>query len=113
MSEVFEFGPLSLFCRFGMAIGHEAIIETYNKVKFPYNINKLTAKIAHEALSNLNLMQDNVAQIHQQKERLIKELEKLPSVRKVRGTVFSEDLTLKQFQMIHKSCVQAKMFVIL
>ena len=73
---------LNLF-RFGMAIAHEDIIAIFNKVKFPYNISKLTAAVAHKALDNVHLMQANVKHIVEQKQRIIEELQKLPTVRKV------------------------------
>lgn len=69
--------------RFGMAIAHEDIIAIFNKVKFPYNISKLTASVAHKALDNVHLMEANVKSITEQKERIIEELEKLPTVRKI------------------------------
>lgn len=68
-----------------MAIAHEDIIAIFNKVKFPYNISKLTASVAHKALDNVHLMEANVKSIAEQKERIIEELEKLPTVRKVTG----------------------------
>ena len=66
-----------------MAIAYEDIIEIFNKVKFPYNISKLTAAVAHKALDDIHLMQANVKLILEQKKRIIKELKKIPTVRKV------------------------------
>ena len=66
-----------------MAIAHEDIIATFNKVKFPYNISKPTAAIAHKALDNVHLMEANAKGILEQKERIIVELKKIPTVRKV------------------------------
>ena len=66
-----------------MAIAHEDIISIFNKVKFPYNISKLTAAVAHKALDNVHLMQANVKCIAEQKQRIVEELTKLPTVRKV------------------------------
>ncbi|XP_022804768.1 uncharacterized protein LOC111341989 [Stylophora pistillata] len=73
--------------RFGMAIAHEDIIAIFNKVKFPYNISKLTAPIVHKALDNVHLMEANVKSFAEQKKRIIEELGKLPTVRKVTGEV--------------------------
>ncbi|PFX16597.1 Histidinol-phosphate aminotransferase [Stylophora pistillata] len=70
--------------RFGMAIAHEDIIAIFNKVKFPYNISKLTAPIVHKALDNVHLMEANVKSFAEQKKRIIEELGKLPTVRKAR-----------------------------
>lgn len=66
-----------------MAIAHEDIIAIFNKVKFPYNISKLTAAVAHKALDNVHLMEANVKCILEQKQRIIEELKKLSTVRKV------------------------------
>lgn len=74
---------LTFFRRFGMAIAHADIISIFNKVKFPYNISKLTAAVAHKALDNVHLMQANVKSIAEQKQRIVEELNKLPTVRKV------------------------------
>ena len=77
-----------------MAIAHEDIIAIFNKVKFPYNISKLTASVAHKALDNINLMEANVKSIAEQKERIIEELEKIPTVRKVIGEVVTSACNL-------------------
>ncbi|XP_078358188.1 histidinol-phosphate aminotransferase-like [Oculina patagonica] len=69
--------------RFGMAIAHEDIIAIFNKVKFPYNVSKLTAAVAHKALDNVHLMEANVKCIVEQKQRIVEELKKLPTVRKI------------------------------
>lgn len=66
-----------------MAIAHEDIIAIFNKVKFPYNISKPAAAIAHKALDNMHLMEANAKSILEQKQRIIEELKKLPTVRKV------------------------------
>ena len=77
-----------------MAIAHEDIITIFNKVKFPYNISKLTASVAHKALDNVHLMEANVKSIAEQKERIIEELEKIPTVRKVIGEVVTSACNL-------------------
>ena len=77
-----------------MAIAHEDIIAIFNKVKFPYNISKLTASVAHKALDNIHLMEANVKSIAEQKERIIEELEKIPTVRKVIGEVVTSACNL-------------------
>ena len=58
-------------------------------MKLPYNINKLTSKVAYEAFSGLERMQQNVRKILEEKEKFIAELEKLPFVRKVIAETFN------------------------
>ena len=67
-----------------MAMAHEEIVEIFNRVKFPYSVNKLTSKVAHEALSNTRGMKDNVRKILEERKKLVAELKKLPYVKKVR-----------------------------
>ena len=38
--------------RFGMAFAHPEIVQIFNKVKYPYNVNLLTQRHALEAISN-------------------------------------------------------------
>ena len=71
-----------------MAIAHEDIIAIFNKVKFPYNINRLTAAVAHQALDSIHLMRANVKHLLEQKQRIIDELTRLPTVRKVTALNF-------------------------
>ena len=65
-------------------MAHEEIVEIFNRVKFPYSVNKLTSKVAHEALSNTRGMKDNVRKILEERKKLVAELKKLPYVKKVR-----------------------------
>ena len=67
-----------------MAMAHEEIVEIFNRVKFPYSVNKLTFKVAHEALSNTRGMKDNVRKILEERKKLVAELKKLLYVKKVR-----------------------------
>lgn len=71
--------------RLGMAIASAEIIQLMNNVKAPYNINKLTAKIALEAFqpSGLETFQRNVNTLIQERDYLSEELQKLSVVRKV------------------------------
>eukprot|EP01035_Chromulina_nebulosa_P023664 gene23664-30687_t len=47
--------------RLGMAMASEEIVQLMNNVKAPYNVNKLTAEVAFNALDNLELYKLNVA----------------------------------------------------
>ena len=71
-----------------MAFAHEDIIEIFNRVKFPYSINKLTSKLALKAFSNTEGMKNNVRRILEEKKRVIAEFKKLPFVRKVKQKAF-------------------------
>lgn len=91
--------------RFGMAIAHEDIIAIFNKVKFPYNISKPTAAIAHKALDNIHLMEANAKSILEQKQRIIEELKKLPTVRKI----FPSDSNFILLRIDHAQEIYKKM----
>ena len=67
-----------------MAMAHEDIVEIFNRVKFPYSVNKLTSKVAQEAFSNTQGMKDNVRKILEEKKKVVAKLKKLPYVKKVR-----------------------------
>lgn len=88
-----------------MAIAHEDIIAIFDKVKCAYNISKPAAAAAHKALDNVHLMQANVQHILEQKKRIIKELQKLPTVRKV----FPSDTNFIMVRIDHAQGIQKKM----
>lgn len=69
--------------RLGMAFASEEIIKLFNKVKYPYNINILTQQKALEILENPEKIQQEVALILSERQRLQEELEQLPIVKKV------------------------------
>lgn len=60
-----------------MAMANEDIIQLMNNVKAPYNVNKLTAEVAEEALNNLPLYRANVQKILQEREFLLEGLRQL------------------------------------
>ncbi len=66
--------------RLGMAFASPEIIAVLNKIKYPYNINLLTQQKALEMLENPAQKEKWVETILKQKEFLLKELVKLPSV---------------------------------
>ena len=69
--------------RLGMAFASEEVIDYFNKVKYPYNVNLLTQKHALEILENESLMKTQVAEILQQRTSLAQRLEQLEVVQKV------------------------------
>ncbi|MBK7666824.1 MAG: histidinol-phosphate transaminase [Sphingobacteriaceae bacterium] len=69
--------------RLGMAFASEPIIDIFNKIKPPYNINSVTQKLVIEALSNTNKINDWIKTIVQERELLSVEISKLDFVLKV------------------------------
>ncbi len=69
--------------RLGMAFASVEIINLFNKVKYPYNINILTQKYALDLLSNYPKIKNWIAVILQERELLVKELNKLICVEKI------------------------------
>lgn len=72
--------------RCGMAFANEAIIDIFNKVKYPYNINILTQQKVSEALDNAKRKEDEVATILSERGRLISEFEQMKLVKRVYPT---------------------------
>jgi len=72
--------------RLGMAFASEEIIRLFNKVKYPYNINKLTQNYALNLLNNYQEIRDKVAAILEERAKLQQELSNLSCVEKVYPT---------------------------
>ncbi|MCX6295532.1 MAG: histidinol-phosphate transaminase [Bacteroidetes bacterium] len=69
--------------RVGMAFASEVIIDVFNKIKPPYNINIVSQKIVLEALENVQQVNEWIKKIVEDREKLILEISKLSFVRKV------------------------------
>ncbi len=69
--------------RLGMAFASEEIITVLNKIKYPYNINEATQRIALSALDNEQFMKDSVMSIISLRRELVEELEKLPITKRI------------------------------
>ena len=69
--------------RVGMAFASEPIIDVFNKIKPPYNINVVSQKLAFEALDNVQQVNDWIKQIVEERERLRKEFVEFAFVKKV------------------------------
>jgi histidinol-phosphate aminotransferase len=69
--------------RLGMAFASEAIIDVYNKVKPPYNINQATQELALKALEEVGQVNEMIRLLVAMREQLAKELAALPEVLKV------------------------------
>ena len=69
--------------RLGMAFANEAIINIYNKVKYPYNVNILTQQYALRLLGDMTAIDRSVAAILEERPRLMAAVAALPCTRQV------------------------------
>lgn len=69
--------------RIGMAFASEEIIEVFNKVKPPYNINEASQELALEALQNVDQINSWIKETVAEREKLIVELGQLSCVIKI------------------------------
>ncbi|MGL4292486.1 MAG: histidinol-phosphate transaminase [Bacteroidales bacterium] len=72
--------------RLGMAFAAPTIIEYFNKVKYPYNINVLTQQHALQLLTQQEIVSEQIEKINEERTRLIRELEKLEKIIRVYPT---------------------------
>lgn len=68
--------------RLGMAFANEDIIHYINKIRMPYNVNRLTASRALEQLSDPNFL-DSIQYLMEQRAQLANELIGIPFVEKI------------------------------
>src|SRR5580658_524839 len=66
--------------RLGMAFASEAIIDVYNKVKPPYNVNQATQELALAALGEVEQVNGMIRALVVMREQLARELGGLPLV---------------------------------
>lgn len=69
--------------RVGMAFASEEIIEVFNRVKPPYNINEASQQLALEALNNIDQVNEWIKETITQREKLVSDLAKLTFVTKI------------------------------
>lgn len=69
--------------RCGMAFASTDIIELFNKVKYPYNINLLTQNFVSERIDLVDEKNRRVTAILDERPRVMREIGKLPIVEKV------------------------------
>jgi histidinol-phosphate aminotransferase len=69
--------------RLGMAFASPEIIALLNKIKYPYNVNGVTQKIALDGLKNIKKRDQMIEQILKQRKFLQEELSKISCVEKV------------------------------
>jgi histidinol-phosphate aminotransferase len=69
--------------RIGMAFASEPIIDLFNKIKPPYNINSVSQKLALDALNNVEKVNAWIKDTVQERDELMKKLEAFTFVKKV------------------------------
>ncbi len=69
--------------RLGMAFASEEIIEVFNKVKPPYNINEASQELVLQALQNVDQVNNWIKETVNEREKLIKALLDLEIVEKI------------------------------
>ncbi|SKB88641.1 histidinol-phosphate transaminase [Daejeonella lutea] len=69
--------------RLGMAFASEEIIEVFNKVKPPYNVNEASQQLALEALQNIEQINDWIRLTVSEREKLSSDLRNLEIVQKI------------------------------
>jgi len=72
--------------RLGMAFASKEIIELFNKVKYPYNVNLLTQRQALEELNNTEAVTKWVSLILSERKHMIQAFRELPSCMEVYPT---------------------------
>src|SRR5690554_1090137 len=69
--------------RVGIAFASEEIIEVFNKIKPPYNINQSSQELALEALQQIDKVNKWILETILERERLVEKLVGLPFVEKI------------------------------
>lgn len=72
--------------RLGMAFASKEIIDIFNKVKYPYNINQLTQEYALRMLENASQVQQWVQMLLDKRGKLVAQLQMLPIVKHIYAT---------------------------
>lgn len=69
--------------RLGMAFASETIIDYFNKVKPPYNVNEATQQLALAALDNMMWVNEHIRKTVALREELIRQLQLVSFVEKI------------------------------
>lgn len=72
--------------RLGMAFAHADIIGILNKIKYPYNVNRLTQQEAVRMMEQHYRVKEWVGSLLEERTRLVRELKKLPCCQHVYPT---------------------------
>jgi len=73
--------------RLGAAFASEEVAALLNNLKAPYNISSVTSQLASQALQqeHLEVMRGNLEKIVAQRDRLVKQLPRIPGLGRFRG----------------------------
>ncbi|PRD49153.1 histidinol-phosphate transaminase [Sphingobacterium haloxyli] len=66
--------------RLGMAFAGKEIIEVFNKIKPPYNINQATQEIVLDALEGVEIVNEWIKEVVEEREKLSVALQTLPQI---------------------------------
>ena len=69
--------------RLGMAFAHPSIIRYLLKVKYPYNVNKLSQEALMKALDQKDIVEENIRIIKREREELVSDLKGINGIIKV------------------------------
>lgn len=69
--------------RLGMAFASKAIIQVFNKIKPPYNINQATQDLVIEALQGVDVVNEWIKETVAEREKLVDHLARLEQVRHI------------------------------
>ncbi len=69
--------------RVGMAFASKQIIDVFNKIKPPYNINVVSQQLANEALTNIEQVNSFIKEIVSEREKLSTSLKEFSFVKKI------------------------------
>ncbi|MEP6704568.1 MAG: histidinol-phosphate transaminase [Acidobacteriota bacterium] len=72
--------------RVGLAIANERVVSLMNRVKPPYNVSGVAQRLVLEALEKCGLIDEWIAEMWKERDRLVKELGALDVVRKIYPT---------------------------
>lgn len=72
--------------RLGMAFASDQIIQLFNKVKYPYNVNQLTQNMAKQVLKDKDSIHQRIVLIMKEREMLMSAVDKLPITKKLYST---------------------------
>ena len=97
--------------RLGICYASEKIIEIFNRIKPPYNVNILTQRCALKRFDKLEMVDDEVKKILNERKRLIAGLETISFVEKIYPTdanfilVKVDDANKRYSQLLEKGIV--------
>ena len=98
--------------RLGLAFANPEVIDILNKIKYPYNISRVTQALALKALQNIQIKDEYVSLLLVQKDFLETELKKLKIVKKI----FPSDanfllVRFEQAQIIFTQLLERKIII--